>query len=62
MNSEIWYLNGQTKIIKTHPVFFKRDGAGEALICIHGFPSSSWDFEKIPNQKNAEKKRNKKRK
>lgn len=47
MNSETWYKNGQTKIIKTHPVFFKRDGAGEALICIHGFPSSSWDFEKI---------------
>ncbi len=47
MNSETWYLKGQTKIIKTHPVFFKRDGKGEVLICIHGFPSSSWDFEKI---------------
>ncbi len=47
MNSETWYLNGKTKTIRTHPVFFRRDGKGEVLICIHGFPSSSWDYEKI---------------
>jgi len=28
-------------------VFFKRAGSGTPLICIHGFPSSSWDFEAI---------------
>jgi pimeloyl-ACP methyl ester carboxylesterase len=47
MTSKTWYLDGRTETIKDLSVFFKRSGKGEALVCIHGFPSSSWDFEPI---------------
>jgi pimeloyl-ACP methyl ester carboxylesterase len=47
MNSADWYSDGRTELIKDHSVFFKRSGKGESLFCIHGFPSSSWDFEAI---------------
>lgn len=42
-----WYKDGRTERINDLPVFFRRSGNGEPLICIHGFPSSSWDFESI---------------
>lgn len=47
MNSVDWYKDGRTEIINDLNVFFKRSGKGRSLICIHGFPSSSWDFEAI---------------
>ena len=47
MKSKAWYSDGRTQTINDLSVFFKRSGKGEALICIHGFPSSSWDFEQI---------------
>jgi pimeloyl-ACP methyl ester carboxylesterase len=47
MNSKDWYLDGRTEMINDQKVFFKRAGKGESLICIHGFPSSSWDFEAV---------------
>ncbi len=47
LSSEKWYLEGRTETIDGLNVFFKLTGKGESLICIHGFPSSSWDFEAI---------------
>ncbi len=47
MNSELWYLDGKSEIINDLNVFFKRSGKGQSLFCIHGFPSSSWDFEAL---------------
>lgn len=47
MNSEAWYSDGRTESFNDLSVFFKRSGTGESIICIHGFPSSSWDFEPI---------------
>ena len=47
MSSETWYTDGRTETINGLSVFFKLTGKGESLICIHGFPSSSWDFEAI---------------
>jgi pimeloyl-ACP methyl ester carboxylesterase len=47
MNSEAWYSDGKIEIINDLSVFFKRSGKGQSLICIHGFPSSSWDFEAL---------------
>ncbi|WP_194774610.1 alpha/beta fold hydrolase [Pararhodonellum marinum] len=47
MNSADWYKDGRTEIINDLSVFFKRSGKGKSLICIHGFPSSSWDFATI---------------
>ncbi|MFT3696369.1 MAG: alpha/beta hydrolase [Kofleriaceae bacterium] len=28
-------------------MFFRREGSGPTLVLIHGYPTSSWDFEKI---------------
>lgn len=47
MNSVDWYKDGRTEIINDLSVFFKRSGKGKSLICIHGFPSSSWDFAEV---------------
>ena len=42
-----WYENGKITTINSLEVFYTRVGKGEVLLCIHGFPSSSWDFEAI---------------
>ena len=47
MTSEEWYSGGSYFQRENLKSFFRRDGKGPALICIHGFPSSSWDFVHI---------------
>jgi pimeloyl-ACP methyl ester carboxylesterase len=47
ISSEAWYLDGKIEMINGLSVFYKRAGKGPSLICIHGFPSSSWDFEAL---------------
>lgn len=42
-----WKASGQYFSFKGHQIFFKSAGVGEALILIHGFPTSSWDWFKI---------------
>lgn len=41
---EQWYGSGECCEIDGRGVFYQRGGAGESLICIHGFPTASWDF------------------
>ena len=45
MTVDSWYATGSTTTVEQLKVFFQRAGSGEALLCIHGFPTSSWDFE-----------------
>ncbi|MEM7156542.1 MAG: alpha/beta hydrolase [Myxococcota bacterium] len=45
MTVDSWYAKGSTTTIEGLEVFFRRAGSGEALLCIHGFPTSSWDYE-----------------
>ena len=47
MNVKEWYETGQVTSINELKVFFRRSGRGTSLLCIHGFPSSSWDFERL---------------
>ena len=47
INAKDWYSEGTIETINQLEVFVKRAGKGDTLICIHGFPSSSWDFESI---------------
>lgn len=47
MNAAEWYAYGNTASINGLEVFFRREGSGTPLLCIHGFPSSSWDFEAL---------------
>ena len=42
-----WYEQCQTEKIGSHDICYNRAGSGEVLVCIHGFPSSSWDFAPI---------------
>lgn len=30
-----------------HAIFYRDEGEGEVLVCIHGFPTSSWDWHRI---------------
>lgn len=47
MNAKEWYKSGEFTKVNELNIFNKRAGKGKNIICIHGFPSSSWDFEKI---------------
>jgi pimeloyl-ACP methyl ester carboxylesterase len=47
MGAEAWYNSGNKTTVDNLDVFFKREGAGATLVCIHGFPTTSWDFEPV---------------
>jgi len=47
MTLDEWKQSGDHYDHEGLPVFFHRDGAGELLLCLHGFPTSSYDFHKI---------------
>ncbi len=47
MRLEDWQRGGRTTTYRGHPVFYRDDGAGDALLCLHGFPSASWDWHKL---------------
>lgn len=45
-----WYQHGQYFVHRSHPVFYRvggHGGAGETLLLIHGFPTSSWDWHRL---------------
>lgn len=44
MTANQWYQEGQYQKILNRKVFVRKAGSGPALVCIHGFPTSSWDF------------------
>lgn len=47
MNLEDWKNGGGHLKYGSHTVFYRDDGEGEALICIHGFPTASWDWQRL---------------
>ena len=47
MNAANWYASGKRVLVNDLEIFYKREGSGNVLFCIHGFPSSSWDFERL---------------
>ena len=44
MDLERWRQGGRTFSHRGHDVFSRDEGAGPVLLCIHGFPSASWDW------------------
>jgi len=42
-----WYAPAETYRHRGQDIVYRRAGAGEALLVLHGFPSASWDFHKI---------------
>lgn len=39
-----WRSAGKTFDYNGHPIFYRDEGQGPALLCIHGFPTASWDW------------------
>lgn len=53
MNLEEWKRSGTYFEHGTLRVFHHREGSGETLLCLHGFPASSFDYHKIWNELTA---------
>ena len=48
MNSlDEWKEAGEIIIHKGNEIFYRDEGEGDVILCIHGYPSSSWDWNKI---------------
>jgi pimeloyl-ACP methyl ester carboxylesterase len=44
---EDWRAAGGYFEFAGHPIFYLESGRGEVLLCLHGFPTSSFDYRKI---------------
>lgn len=44
---ESWYAAGERAQVEGLEVFYRRAGEGDVLVCLHGFPTSSWDYEPL---------------
>jgi pimeloyl-ACP methyl ester carboxylesterase len=42
-----WRRGGRSFRYRSHEVFYRDDGDGPLLLCLHGFPSASWDWHKL---------------
>jgi len=47
MRPEAWRRVGQTFRFRGHDVFYRDEGAGPVLLCIHGYPTASWDWHRV---------------
>jgi pimeloyl-ACP methyl ester carboxylesterase len=44
---EEWKRLGEIIRHKGNEIFYRDEGEGDVILCIHGYPSSSWDWHKI---------------
>lgn len=44
---DAWHRAGRTFVHDGRNIFYRTDGSGPALLCIHGFPTASWDWHAI---------------
>lgn len=42
-----WREAGRTTSFRGHAVFYRDEGDGPPLLCIHGFPTASWDWHAV---------------
>ncbi len=47
MNAAEWKENGKVFRHRGHNIFYRLDGTGDPVVFLHGFPTSSWDWEKV---------------
>lgn len=47
MTPDTWQRAGYFIEHRGHAVFYRDEGAGDDLIAIHGFPTSSWDWHRV---------------
>lgn len=44
MNLSSWQETGKTFQYQNYQIFYQDRGQGDVLVCVHGFPTSSWDW------------------
>jgi len=42
-----WKSQGKIFPYRDNDIFYRDQGKGEVLVCIHGFPTSSWDWSRM---------------
>ena len=42
-----WQAAGQRFSYRGHAIYYRAEGQGEPLVCIHGFPTASWDWHRL---------------
>lgn len=42
-----WKTAGQYFPYGGHAIFYRDEGEGEVVVCIHGFPTASWDWHRV---------------
>ncbi len=47
MTSDEWRRDGSTFTYDRHSIFYRDEGRGEVLLCIHGFPTASYDWWRL---------------
>jgi len=47
MNIEDWKRRGQFHRCLGHRIFYQEAGTGDVVLCIHGFPTASWDWHRL---------------
>ncbi|MGD8379776.1 MAG: alpha/beta hydrolase, partial [Gammaproteobacteria bacterium] len=47
MQLEQWRQAGSTFEFRGQPIFYRESGEGPALLCLHGFPTASWDWVRV---------------
>jgi pimeloyl-ACP methyl ester carboxylesterase len=47
MHLDEWKAAGQEFTYRGQQIFYHDEGAGEVLVCLHGFPTASWDWHRL---------------
>jgi pimeloyl-ACP methyl ester carboxylesterase len=47
MTLDEWRQAGRSFQHQGHPIFYRDEGSGPAVVCIHGFPTASWDWHRL---------------
>ncbi len=47
MTLDDWHATSHTFSYRDHAIAYHDEGEGEALVCIHGFPTASWDWYRL---------------
>jgi len=47
MDIQSWYAKETSFFSGDTSVFYVCEGKGIPLVCIHGFPTSSWEFQRL---------------
>jgi len=47
MTTEEWRRQGKVFSYRGYDVFYRDDGGGDVVLCVHGFPTASYDWSRV---------------